>query len=291
MKAHGIHGTSLGNANGAAPGPSGKRAAPAVKKEKDAKAPSGKPPAKKRKLEQVDEDAGDEEEPIKGEVKSEIKCEDAGVMNVKTENGRSSVSGGVVAMAFASPTTTTTGIKPEPSAETSRNDNDDDDDEVLVVSSNEKRHSSNIPVYGGGGGGGGVGGVDHQQYQLHHHHHPYAHHSQMHMSAQHHHINMPGIHSFDYAANMGYPAQTTPMMPMTPARSKMTTTSTTPTSRPSSSDVLPYGFSPSPFVHNHSHSHDGHGFFWQGANMMTTPHSEAHHYHHHKEDSTADSGT
>ncbi|KAF7539898.1 hypothetical protein G7054_g1758 [Neopestalotiopsis clavispora] len=229
MKAHGI------GPNGIA-GSSASPKKTAVKKEKGA----GKPPAKKRKLEEVDENAGDEDEPvkdedIKGEVKSEVKCEvkfeDA--MNVKSEYGN---GGGVAMTELSAPNSTL-------SSTIQGNDGSDDDD-VLVVSATERSSSGNVPAYGS----------DH-----HHHHH-------MSMST---HQHIPSIHSFDYAANLGYPIQTTPTQTMMP---------TTMVSRSSSGNPLPYGFAPSPYAH----SHDGHHFFWQGPHMMST-HPDA---GQHQEDST-----
>lgn len=215
MKAHGI-GTG-GNS-----GPTTPKKSP-VKKEKGAS--SEKSSAKKRKLEEVDENAGDEDEPIKGEVKSEIKSEDT--ITVKTEHS----NGGVAARAEPAPTTPTQGEMAQPANQ------DDDDDEVLVISSTEKP-SSDVPVYGSN----------------HHHHH--------HLSTPAQHI--PGIHSFDYAANMGYPLQASPSPTMMmPAMS-----------RASSGNPLPYGFV-HPSFHQYHH-HDTPGFFWQGQTMMT-PHSEDHH--------------
>ncbi|KAK6078084.1 hypothetical protein SCUP234_06458 [Seiridium cupressi] len=208
MKAHGISAT--GNA-----GPSTPKKA-AVKKEKDAG--TRKPAPKKRKLQQVDEDAGDEDEPIKGEVKSEIKFEDA--ITVKTEQS----NGGVAALATRTSELSTQPDKPQQISQ-------DEEDDVLVVSSTEKT-DNHTPIYGSD-----------------HHHH-------LRMSAQH----IPGIHSFDYAANLGYPVQTTPTMMMAAMP------------RASSGTPLPYGFGPPAFIHNHDHS----GLFWQGSHMMT-PHPDGQH--------------
>ncbi|ETS79514.1 hypothetical protein PFICI_09367 [Pestalotiopsis fici W106-1] len=206
MKAHGI------GPNGIAGTASPKKAA--IKKEKGA----GKSPAKKRKLEEVDENAGDDDEPIKdenikGEVKSEVKCEvkfeDA--MNVKLEHG----SGGMAITDTGAPNSTLS---------SSHGNDEDDDDDVLVVSATERSSSGNVPAYGSS---------DHH----HHHHH-------MSMSTQH----IPSIHSpFDYATNMGFPLQTTPTSTM------MTTTTMMP--RSSSGNPLPYGFAPSPYAHSHDGHH------------------------------------
>ncbi|KAI0162874.1 hypothetical protein BJ166DRAFT_280471 [Pestalotiopsis sp. NC0098] len=226
MKAHGI------GPNGINGGNTPKK--PAVKKEKGA----AKSPAKKRKLEEVDENAGDEDEPvknehIKGEVKSEdVKCEvkfeDA--TNVKSEQG----NGGATFSTMAAPISTQS---------SSQVVDDDDDDDVLVVSETQRSSSGNVSAYGGD----------------HHHHH-------MHMSAQH----IPGIHSFDYAANMGYPVQTAPTPTTTSMMRPMM-------ARPSSGNPLPYGFAPSPYAH----THDGHNYFWQGSGMMPTNPDGGH-----REDST-----
>jgi hypothetical protein len=221
MKAHGIG--SSGTSSAAS---SPKKAT--VKKEKEGAASRQTP--KKRKLEMVDEDAGDEDEPIKGEVKSEIKCEDAA--NVKTEHGNDGV-GATAPSAFA--------LSTQPDALTQASQADES--EVLMISSNEKP-SNSIPTYGG----------------------DYGHHRHLHMSAQH--IpaqHVPGVRSFDYAANMGYSLQATP------------TSSIMMLTRPSSGTPLPYGFGPSPFVHNHDTS----GFFLQGSHVIHPQPS-----HHHKEDPT-----
>lgn len=180
MKAHGV--TTSGNS-----GPTTPKKNP-VKKEKSAG--SDKPSAaKKRKLKEVDENAGDEDEPIKGEVKSEVKLEDA--ITVKTEHS----NGGVTAMtAPAAPVS----VQPDTAPQA---DHDDDDDEVLVISSNE-RIISNAPVY-----------------SSHHHHH--------HSSMSAHHI--PDIHSFDYASNLGYHLQTAPTATMmVPAISRASSGNTSP---------------------------------------------------------------
>ncbi|KAI0125000.1 hypothetical protein BJ170DRAFT_726708 [Xylariales sp. AK1849] len=209
MKAHGI-------AN--SPGPAPKTP---VKKDKGATTPRSS--AKKRKLEAVDSDAGDIDEPaIKGEVKSEVKSEVKfeKATRMKTEHG----NGGIAAMApaFSVP-------QPEPPAPA----NPDDDDEVYVISSNQKR-DNNVLVYGG----------DH-----HHSHTP----------AQ----TIPGIRSFDYAANLGYPTQAIPMTPtMMP--------------RAGSGNHLPYGF---PRNSTWVHHHDSSGFFWPEhhiAHQSSEAHKEGH---------------
>lgn len=74
---------------------------------------------KKRKLQEVDDEAGDIDEPIKGEVKSE------NASNVKTELG----PGSLASLPSVS--------EPQPSQATP-----DDDDEVLIVSATERKPSA-----------------------------------------------------------------------------------------------------------------------------------------------------
>lgn len=75
---------------------------------------------KKRKLEEVDDDAGDIDEPIKGEVKHEVKSELAST--VKAELGPGSLS--------SLPSVS----EPQPSQATP-----DDDDDVLIISATERQ--------------------------------------------------------------------------------------------------------------------------------------------------------
>ncbi|KAI2473354.1 hypothetical protein F4781DRAFT_427371 [Annulohypoxylon bovei var. microspora] len=198
MKAHGIMSTS------------------SLKKEsKDSKegVKTRTTPNKKRKLAAVDEDAGDVDEPIKKEVKGEVKTEDSIAVKAEQENC-------VVANAVVSRATPVNGIAPmvQPSSSPSTNaQNDEDDDDVLVICATEKRGDDSVPVYGGG------------------HHHSHSH---SHSTAP----MIPGIHSFDYAANIGFPSQfPTP----------------TPTRMSSPPNSLPYGFPPSTWIYPH---HETHGY-------------------------------
>lgn len=212
MKAHGI------TLNGGA----------GVKKEtKDTKDGVKTRPSKKRKLAAVDEDAGDVDEPVKTEVKGEVKTEDLIGVKAEQENG------GVA------PATIPTCVAPaangsEPMAQTNNTSpsanaaNDEDDDDVQLISATERRDDGSSScdsalVYGHGGSVG--------------HHHSHSHsHSPAPM--------IPGIHSFDYAANMGFPQQMAPT-------ARMTTAPLT-----ASPNSLPYGFPPHPWMY----THDSHGF-------------------------------
>ncbi|KAI0378363.1 hypothetical protein F5Y04DRAFT_283877 [Hypomontagnella monticulosa] len=204
MKAHGI--TTSGGVVG-------------VKKEtkdsKDSKDGIKRTPNKKRKLATVDEDAGDIDEPVKTEIKGEVKTED--LMAVKTEQESGVGATAAVPNAAAGNGTPLVG-QPSTSPSAGAQNNDDDDDEVLVVCATEKRNDANAPVYGGGG---------------HHHHHSHSH-SHSHSPAP----MIPGIHSFDHAANIGFPPQMAPSMRMT------------------STDSLPYGFPPAAWMY----PHDTHGY-------------------------------
>ncbi|KAF3070555.1 hypothetical protein GL218_00708 [Daldinia childiae] len=202
MKAHGI---------GTAGGTGG------VKKEsKDSKdGVKTRTPSKKRKLAAVDEDAGDADEPVKTEVKGEVKTEDSIAVKAEQENGCGATAAipGVTSTNEAPPTS-----QPDISPSTNAQ-NDDDDDEVLVISATERRDDgSSVPVYGSGG-----------------HHHSYSH---PHSPAP----IIPGVHSFDYGANMTFPQQ----MPM----------STTTTRMPSPHNSLPYGFPSGTWIF----PHDTHGY-------------------------------
>ncbi|RYP60312.1 hypothetical protein DL769_008172 [Monosporascus sp. CRB-8-3] len=209
MKQHGIS-------------PSGGAGGPAVKKEaKEPKAPAKA--RKKRKLERVEEDVGDIDEPIKGEVKNEdaiaVKTEfvnsEAGVKSeaVKMEGGG---SGAIPATQPRTP----------PSASPTlavNSQNDDDDDEVLVVSATERTNNTHIPGF----------------VAANHRHHHYAH-APSHSPTS---TVIPGIHSFDHAANTHFPQQ---MM-----------------ERPPMSNTFPYGFGPSPWFHPQDTA-TAYGHFWQG---------------------------
>ncbi|KAJ8132781.1 hypothetical protein O1611_g841 [Lasiodiplodia mahajangana] len=149
-------------------------AANGVKKEAKDSEETKKPkarPAKKRKLEEVNEDEGDIDEPVKAEakIKGEVKYEDA---IVKPEYRNDDPTG---ATPLHRPSSQ---YQPAPS---SANAQSDDDDEVLFVSATDRRTSPDAPpAYGG----------DHRQ--------------------SHTHSPMPimnGIQPVDYAANMTFPSQ------------------------------------------------------------------------------------
>ncbi|KAK6955310.1 hypothetical protein Daesc_002943 [Daldinia eschscholtzii] len=202
MKAHGI-----GTAGGAG----------GVKKEsKDSKdGVKTRSPNKKRKLAAIDEDAGDEDEPIKTEVKGEVKTEDSVTVKAEQENGGGATA--IVPGVTSANEVASTG-QPNTSLSTSVQ-NDDEDDEVLVISATERRDDGGVPVYGSGG-----------------HHHSHSH-SHPHSPAP----IVPGIHSFDYAANMTFPQQMT---------------MTSPTRMNASHNSLPYGFPPGTWMF----PHDAHGY-------------------------------
>ncbi|KAI1780536.1 hypothetical protein F4818DRAFT_435739 [Hypoxylon cercidicola] len=198
MKAHGI------TLNGG----------PGVKKEtKDTKeGVKGRANSKKRKLAAVDEGAGDIDEPVKTEVKGEVKTEDLIGVKAEQENG----GGAPATIPLATPANgTEPTVQPTTSSSTNA-PNEEEDDEVQLISATERRDDgSGALVYGG-----------------HHHSHSHSHsHSPAPM--------IPGIHSFDYAANMGFPQQMAPTARMT-----------------ASPNSLPYGFPPNPWMY----PHDSHGF-------------------------------
>ncbi|XDG02935.1 hypothetical protein ABKA04_002550 [Annulohypoxylon sp. FPYF3050] len=170
-------------------------------------------PSKKRKLAAVDEDAGDVDEPVKKEIKGEVKTEDSIAVKAEQENS-------VSAMATAPGATPTNGIAPSGqvgSSPSTNAQNDEDDDDVLVICATEKRDDGGVPVYGGG------------------HHHSHSHsHSPAPM--------IPGIHSFDYAANIGFPQQF-----------PIPTTTTRMSSPPNS---IPYGYPPSTWIYPHHETHN-----------------------------------
>ncbi|KAI1461076.1 hypothetical protein F4805DRAFT_477470 [Annulohypoxylon moriforme] len=172
-------------------------------------------PSKKRKLAAVDEDAGDVDEPIKKEIKGEVKTEDSIAVKAEQENGSSAValaSGAVPINGIAPPGQTS-------SSPSSNARNDEDDDDVLVICATEKRDDGSVPVYGGG------------------HHHSYSHsHSPAPM--------IPGIHSFDYTANIGFPQQIQLPAPTTTMRMS------------SPPNPLPYGFPPSTWIYPHHETHN-----------------------------------
>ncbi|TGJ79451.1 hypothetical protein E0Z10_g9302 [Xylaria hypoxylon] len=132
---------------------------------------------KKRKLEEVNEDEGDIEEPIKMEprIKGEVKNEDA---IVKPECSNDDTLGAAPLHYLSS--------QSEP-ASSSTNTQTDDDDDVLFVSATEKRNVSNTPDYFN----------DH-------------HHSQAHSPVP----AITGIQPVNYAANTSFPQQlAAPHMP------------------------------------------------------------------------------
>ncbi|KAI0831565.1 hypothetical protein F5Y06DRAFT_301601 [Hypoxylon sp. FL0890] len=186
-----------------------------VKKEKDSKEGVKRAPNKKRKLAAVDEDAGDVDEPVKTEVKGEVKTEDSIAVKAEQENagGATAAVPSVSPNNEAAPMAAT--VQPDISPSTNAQ-NDEDDDDVLVISATEKRDDGYAPVYGSGG-----------------HHHSHSH-SHSHSPAP----IIPGIHSFDYAANIGFPPQMT-----------------APT-RMASPNSLPYGFPPNAWMY----PHDAHGY-------------------------------
>ncbi|KAF2972323.1 hypothetical protein GQX73_g1350 [Xylaria multiplex] len=126
---------------------------------------------KKRKLEEVNEDEGDTDEPIKAEprVKGEVKNEDA---IVKPECANSDTLNATPLHSSSS--------QSEPTLTSTNTQTDDDDDEVLFVSATEKRSISEMPTYFS----------DHRQSQV---HSPFP--------------AIPGIQSMNYAANKSFPQQ------------------------------------------------------------------------------------
>ncbi|KAI1764317.1 hypothetical protein GGR53DRAFT_466444 [Hypoxylon sp. FL1150] len=215
MKAHGI---TLGGGTGA------------KKEPKDTKEGVKGRASKKRKLAAVDEDAGDVDEPVKTEVKGEVKTEDLIGVKAEQENGGVATIPSVAVPANGSEPSVQPPNATSPSATTAAAAaaNNEDDDEIQVISATERRGEDGS---GGSSGASVYGSIgDH-----HHHHHSHSH--------SHSHPMIPGIHSFDYAANMGYP-QTT--------RASMTTPPTATMATPNS---LPYGFPAGPWMFHHDASH------------------------------------
>ncbi|KAI0457303.1 hypothetical protein F5B21DRAFT_501675 [Xylaria acuta] len=149
-------------------------AANGVKKESkdgdEAKKPKARP-AKKRKLEEVNEEEDDIDEPVKSEpkVKGEVKYEDAIVKPEYLNDDPPS------AMPLHRPSS-----QSQSASSSTNTPIDDDDDEVLFVSATEKRSIPNIQGYSS----------DHRPSQTH--------------------SPVPvirGIQSVDYAANMSFPQQ------------------------------------------------------------------------------------
>ena len=246
MKQHGITPSSAGAAG--------------VKKEaKEAKDPKDPPKSrKKRKLAKVEDDVGDIDEPVKGEVKNEdavpvktelVKSKAAATVGVKSEPVKTEY---VVAAAVAGLDAPTSTSSPEAGAVGARKN--DDDDEVLVVSAT-RRSDASTPM---------MDFSDIHRYRQHARAHSHSHsHSHSPMPAM-----VPGVQSFDYGANMSFPTQT---MPTT-----MTSTMPQASSNPS---TYPYGFGPSPWFHPHdaaSSIYGGHGHFWQGMSTQEPQHQQHH---------------
>ncbi|KAI0906537.1 hypothetical protein F4823DRAFT_631382 [Ustulina deusta] len=164
---------------------------------------------KKRKLEEVDENASDIDD-VKEEhgIKGEVKYEDA---IVKPECSNDHL-----------PTAAPLHLPPSQSepASSSTNPQTDDDDEVLFVSATEKQRIPNTTNYGS----------DHRQ-------------SQAHSSMP----AIPGIHSVDYAANMGFPQQLAAPHPSPPTAAMR---------RMTPSDPFSYGLTPTTWVF----PHESHGY-------------------------------
>ncbi|CAJ2510967.1 Uu.00g065920.m01.CDS01 [Anthostomella pinea] len=211
MKAHGI-------------APSG--ATGTIKKEGTKEPKETKPRAanKKRKLAAVEDDVGDIDEPVKAEkskVKGEVKFEDA--ITVKTERPN---DGGMTPT--ATPGEQQQRLSQSQTATfTSNTSPNDDDDEVFLISATQRQDpGSSDPVFGSG------------------HHHSHSHsHSHPHSPNP----IIPGIHTFDYATNMGFPQQLQPPPPRTPS---------SPTTASVMSNSFPYGFTPT----NWMYPHGSHGY-------------------------------
>ncbi|KAI0974704.1 hypothetical protein F4678DRAFT_470087 [Xylaria arbuscula] len=167
-----------------------------------------KPPVKKRKLNKVNEDEDDIDEPVKTErgIKGEVKNEDA---LVKSECSNDAI-----------PRVTSLHHLPSHSEPTSSSTNPatDDDDEVLFVSATEKQRIPSTSTFT----------TEHRQ-------------SQAHPSMP----AIPGLHSVDYAANMGFPQQ---LAAPQPSPITMMETMNPPSS-------FSYGFAPATWVFPHE-SHD-----------------------------------
>ncbi|KAI0472240.1 hypothetical protein F4859DRAFT_522188 [Xylaria cf. heliscus] len=168
---------------------------------------------KKRKLEEVNGDEDDIDEPIKSEpkVKGEVKYEDA---IVKPEYPNDD------------PPTATPLHRPSSQSQSAPSPTntriDDDDDEVLFISATEKRSTPNIQGYGD----------DKRPPQT---HSP--------MPATH------GIQSVDYAANMSFPQQLAATQP-SPQQQQSQLTPTMMTMTPSNS--FSYGFAPATWAIPHN---------------------------------------
>ncbi|KAJ8119325.1 hypothetical protein ONZ43_g3702 [Nemania bipapillata] len=167
-------------------------------------------PAKKRKLEEVNEDEGDIDEPVKseGKIKGEVKYEDA---TVKHEYRNDDQSSATPLHRPSSPS----------QLASSANTQSDDDDEVLFVSATDRRSNTlDAPPACGG---------DNRQSHV----HPP-------MPA------VPGIQSVDYAANMGFPSQSAAAA----ARRSPTTTAAMATMNPTNSFPYGFAPATWVFPHN-----------------------------------------
>jgi hypothetical protein len=168
---------------------------------------------KKRKLQEVDEDEGDIDEPVKLEpkIKGEVKHEDPIVKSERANNDL--------------PTTTSPLHLPFPQyqpASSLPNPTDDDDDEVFFISAVEKRRS--------------LGPLVHDSNHRH---------SEVHSATP----MIPSVQSVDYAANLASPQQQLPA----PSLSPNLPLSMTPMARMAMnpSDSFPYGFAPTTWVFPH----------------------------------------
>lgn len=231
MKAHGV------TPNGAAGSPS-KTPVKKEKPENEGKSTKART-SKKRKLEQVDEDAGDIDEPsikgeVKSEMKSEVKREDA--MMVKREPGSSGVASiRPPADVFSTPAGAST-------RGGQGSDGDDDDDDVLVVSATDNR-SDSVHVHGAARHGSHLPALAHAHH-LHHHAMPHFH------------------HPLNHAADLSFHHQLLPranptLAPLASPTSMRTSTRMRTTSNPAPRDILPYGF---PASRSFTHNPDTSGF-------------------------------
>jgi len=176
-----------------------------------------RPRANKRKLEEVNEDEGDVDEPVKSEpkVKGEVKHEDA---KVKIEHAND-----IAQTTSTIPTSLPNNTSPQSQpasllCTTGSHDNNDDndDDEVLFVSSNEKPRSPNV-----------LTSVDDHFHS----------HAQLSTTAT------DGTKSVDHAANLGFPQQpdAASLRNLPPSPLTMRTTMTP-------SNPYPFGFTPTTWV-------------------------------------------
>ncbi|KAK8039597.1 hypothetical protein PG993_008008 [Apiospora rasikravindrae] len=211
----------------------------------------GRPSNKKRKLQQVEENADDDDEPVKGEVKSEdaihVKSELAGYANLP-----------MMSSSQHQPMAT---IPPHPSGPTNDHVGDvHSDDDVMIVGAFEKTSE------------GGNGSKQQQQPP---HQQPSRRQSPVStVVAMTNSQMMPGTNnSFDHTANTFLPQTTHPPSPRATAPSLMTTTTMRTTPNPDTAlhdhhhHTLPYaafpGTATSPWYYQHHH------------------HPPHHHMHHH----------